>query len=126
VPSIISQDMILRGEFTGGGDLQIEGQVIGRIDTDHLVITETGVVEGDVIAKAVAISGTLRGTIHAANVTLSSTAKVNGNILHEVLMIEAGAQIEGECKRIAAPAEDRVLKLTEEAQVVEPVESVDA
>ena len=100
MPSIISADMTIRGDLVGTGDLQVEGKVYGRIKVGHLVVAEGGMVEGDIVAKAVGISGTVHGTIRAGSVTLSSTAKMAGDILHDVLSIEAGAQLEGQCKRI--------------------------
>jgi cytoskeletal protein CcmA (bactofilin family) len=120
VPSIISSDMTIRGELSGPGDLQVEGKVIGRIDVGHLMIAESGSVEGDIVAKAVGIAGSFKGTIKAGSVKLSATAKVEGEILHEVLAIEAGAQLEGQCKRIS-PGKDNVEKLlTSPANGTEP------
>lgn len=111
VPSIISADMTIRGDLLGDGDLQIEGKVYGRIEVGHLVVANGGAVEGDIIAKAVGISGAHRGSIRANSVTLSATAKVQGDILHDVLAIEAGAQLEGQCKRNSAIEGDKLLLL---------------
>jgi cytoskeletal protein CcmA (bactofilin family) len=110
VPSIISRDMSIRGELSGPGDLQIEGKVVGRIEVGHLMIADSGTVEGDIVAKAVGIAGTFKGTIKAGSVKLAATARVQGEILHEVLAIEAGAQVEGHCKRVNL-AEDKADKL---------------
>lgn len=110
VPSIISSDMTISGELSGPGDLQVEGKVIGKVDVGHLMIAESGTVEGDIVAKAVGIAGRFKGTIKAGSVKLSATARVEGEILHEVLAIEAGAQLEGQCKRIS-PDKDAVEKL---------------
>jgi cytoskeletal protein CcmA (bactofilin family) len=109
VPSVVSADMTIRGDLLGAGDLQIEGKVFGRIHVGHLVIAETGEVEGDIVAKAVGIFGALRGSIRAGSVTLSATAKVQGDILHDVLAIEAGAQLEGQCKRLSVTQIDKLL-----------------
>jgi cytoskeletal protein CcmA (bactofilin family) len=109
VPSIIATDMTIRGDLIGGGDLQVEGKVVGRIDVGHLMIAESGSVEGEIVAKAVGIAGAFNGTIKAGSVKLSATARVQGEILHEVLAIEAGAQLEGQCKRIAPSQVDKLL-----------------
>lgn len=114
VPSIISGDMTIRGDLIGAGDLQIEGKVFGRIEVGHLVVADGGVVEGDIIAKAVGISGALRGSIRAGSVTLSASAKVQGDILHDVLSIEAGAQLDGQCKRQAGTEGDKLLSPPED------------
>jgi cytoskeletal protein CcmA (bactofilin family) len=42
-------------------------------------------------------------------VTLTAAARVHGAVLHDVLAIEAGAQLEGECKRLAGAQTDKVL-----------------
>jgi len=92
--------MSVRGDLAGGGDLQIEGKVFGRIKVGHLVVAETGAVEGDIVATAVSISGLVQGSIRAGSVALTATARVHGDILHEVLAIEPGAELEGQCKRM--------------------------
>jgi cytoskeletal protein CcmA (bactofilin family) len=104
VPSIISADMVIRGDLSGTGDLQIEGKVYGRVDVGHLILAESGLVEGEIAAKAARISGVLVGTMQAGTVTLTSTARVQGDITHDVLAIEAGAQLEGQCRRISSSA----------------------
>ena len=100
IPSIISPDLTIRGELSGAGDVQVEGRVIGRIDVSHLVVAPGGVVEGEIVAKAVRISGRLDGSIHASSVTLAATARVTGDVYHEILAIEAGAELEGQIRRI--------------------------
>ncbi|HEV8390028.1 MAG TPA: polymer-forming cytoskeletal protein, partial [Dongiaceae bacterium] len=45
-----------------------------------------------------------KGQIKADSVVLEKTAKVTGDVLHKTLAIEQGAQLEGMCKRLEAPA----------------------
>jgi cytoskeletal protein CcmA (bactofilin family) len=104
VPSIISADMTIRGDLSGAGDLQIEGKIYGRINVGHVVLAEGALVEGEIIAKAARINGRLHGSIQAGTVTLSATAQVQGDICQDVLVIEAGAQLEGHCSRISTQA----------------------
>ncbi len=122
MPSIVSADLTVRGNLIGKGDVQIEGKVFGRIEAGNLVVAEGGEVEGDIVAKAVAVSGTVRGSIKAGTVTLSATARVKGGVLHDVLAIEAGAQLEGECKRLPGAQTDKVgpatVELEPEAELV--------
>ena len=108
VPSIVSADLTIRGNLLGKGDVQVEGKVFGRIEAGYLVVAEGGEVEGDIVAKAVAISGTVRGSIKAGTVTLASTARVQGAVLHDVLAIEAGARLEGECRRLPGASTDKI------------------
>jgi cytoskeletal protein CcmA (bactofilin family) len=108
IPSIVSADLTIRGDLTGKGDVQIEGKVLGRIEAGNLVVAEGGEVEGDIVAKVVVIAGTVRGSIKAGTVTLSATARVYGGVVHDVLAIEAGAQLEGQCKRLPGVKTDKL------------------
>jgi cytoskeletal protein CcmA (bactofilin family) len=119
VPTIISADMTIRGDLIGAGDLQIEGTVHGRIDIDHLVIGATGSVEGDVTAKKVRIAGQLDGSLSADEVTLAATCNVHGDIEYETLVMESGARLEGQCRRLAQGTRDEKQLSGDTAQAVE-------
>ena len=109
MPSIVSADPDdPRQRMLGKGDVQVEGKVFGRIEAGYLIVAEGGEVEGDIVAKTVVIAGSVRGSIKAGTVTLSSTARVQGGVVHDVLAIEAGAQLEGECRRLAGAQTDKI------------------
>jgi cytoskeletal protein CcmA (bactofilin family) len=109
VPSIVRGDLTIRGDLSSKGDVQIEGKVLGRVEVGNLIVAEGGEVEGDIVAITVAIAGAVRGSIKAGTVTLAATARVQGGIMHDVLAIEAGAQLEGECRRLPGAQTDKVL-----------------
>jgi cytoskeletal protein CcmA (bactofilin family) len=100
VPSIISAEMTIRGDLRSPGDLQIEGTVIGEIDVGKLVIAEGGRVDGNITAQNAKICGALNGSVRAAMVTLTATARVVGDIHHDLLAIETGGQLEGMSRRM--------------------------
>jgi len=64
-----------------------------------------------VVAEQVLIRGEVIGRIRAKSVELDKTAKVRGDIWHELLSIAAGAKIEGLCKFAENPR-DMVAKLS--------------
>ena len=99
-PSIVSSNLKIVGDMESDGDIQIDGHVDGDIRTDKLTIGEQAVVNGCVRAEEVMVSGTVNGAIEAGIVKLYSTAKVTGDVSHETLAIEAGAFIQGLCKRV--------------------------
>lgn len=116
VPSIVSADMTIRGDLVSTGDLQVEGTVIGEVHVGRLVIAEGGTVNGNVVAQNVRVCGVLNGSIRGAMVSLTATARVTGDVHHELLAIEAGGLLEGQSRRIvpenilAAPVETRALE----------------
>ncbi|MET4804958.1 polymer-forming cytoskeletal protein [Limibacillus sp. MBR-115] len=106
VPSIISNDLTIRGNLESDGDIQIDGQVDGDVLSRSVTIGHGARVKGVIRAEEVKVSGQVDGEIHATNVALLASAKVTGDIMHKSLSIDAGAFIEGMLKRIedARPA----------------------
>jgi cytoskeletal protein CcmA (bactofilin family) len=114
-PSLISADLRIAGDLVSTGDIHVEGIVEGDIRSAMLTIGEGAEVRGAIVAESVRICGTVVGQIQAHRVELTRTAKVTGDILHELLSIETGAFIEGHCRRVeAAPApRDGVVSLAD-------------
>jgi len=63
---------------------------------------ETGSVTGEVSADSVRVLGKVVGPIKSKAVVLAKTANVTGEVRHESLTIDAGAFIDGHCKRLDA------------------------
>jgi cytoskeletal protein CcmA (bactofilin family) len=100
VPSIISRDLVMTGDLNSDGEVQIDGRVIGDINTKSLLVGKTAKIKGEIIADDVRVHGTVDGQIKARTVILAKTAHVVGDILHVNLSIETGAFLEGLCKRM--------------------------
>jgi cytoskeletal protein CcmA (bactofilin family) len=88
------------GDLASKGEIQIDGTIEGDLRCQILVIGQTGVVTGEIIADTVRIHGTLTGQVRSRSVFLAATARVVGDISHESLAIEPGAFLEGHCGRI--------------------------
>jgi len=99
-PSIISTDLIITGNLLSEGEIQIDGTVRGDIRTKDLLVGETALIQGEIIAESIRVHGRVDGQIKAQNVSLAKTAHVVGDILHDNLSIETGAFLEGHCKRL--------------------------
>ncbi len=102
VPSIISADLKIVGDLNSGGDLQIDGAVEGDITSRALTIGESAVVRGVLVAETVHIYGSVVGEVRANSVVLSKTAKVEGDISHQSITMEAGAELFGKLSRLEA------------------------
>ncbi|OUS11863.1 hypothetical protein A9Q97_06885 [Rhodospirillales bacterium 47_12_T64] len=101
IPSILSPDLSMVGDLTSTGDLQIDGTVQGDVTCRSVTIGEKAVITGSVNAEEVRVCGMVSGQLNADTITLASTAKVIGDILHKSIAIEAGAQVEGQFRRIS-------------------------
>lgn len=100
VPSIVAENLRIIGNLTSDGDIQVEGIVDGDIATKKLTVGAGATVNGVIVGDEITIAGTVNGQITARAIRLTRTAKVIGDINHDSLSIEAGAFVQGLCKRI--------------------------
>lgn len=99
-PSIISASLRIVGNLVSDGDIQVDGTVDGDVQSRSLTVSQGAAVNGGIAADSVRIDGAVNGHIRASNVMLGPTARVLGDIIHANLVIEAGAFLEGHCRRM--------------------------
>jgi len=98
-PSILSSDLMIKGNLKTTGDLQIEGMVDGDIRAHLLTVGEGATVKGEIVADDVVVNGRIIGRVRGLKVRLTSTARVEGDIIHKTIAIESGAHFEGSVQR---------------------------
>ena len=98
-PSVLSSDLIIKGNLKTTGDIQIEGILEGDIRAHLLTVGESATVKGEVIADDVVVNGRVVGCVRGLKVRLTSTARVEGDVIHKTIAIESGAHFEGSVKR---------------------------
>ena len=94
-PSLIGGNLRVRGTLESGGAVHIDGTVDGDVQATIIVISETGVVTGNMVADTINVHGFVRGNIEARIVELEATAHVIGDTTHQVLRVERGACLDG-------------------------------
>lgn len=102
-PSVLSSDLKIKGNISTSGNIMVEGAVEGDIHAHLLTIGDSATIKGEVIGDDVIINGTVNGRIRGVKVRLSATARVQGDIIHKTIAIEAGAQFEGGVQRQSDP-----------------------
>ena len=98
-PSSLSSDLVIKGNLKTTGDLQIEGMVEGDIRAHLLTVGEGATVKGEIVADDVVVNGRVIGRVRGLKVRLTSTARVEGDIIHKTIAIESGAHFEGSVQR---------------------------
>jgi cytoskeletal protein CcmA (bactofilin family) len=107
--TLVGPHAVIRGDISFSGGLYVEGTIHGKVIADDgaaavLTIAENGVIEGEVRAPVVVISGRMNGDVHAAErVQLAANARVNGNIHYKVVEMAAGAMVTGRLIHADAP-----------------------
>ena len=99
-PSIIAADMRVLGDLETEGDVQIDGRVDGDLHIRSVTVGKGAVVNGAIFGETVKIAGTVNGEIRGTEVTLAASACVVGDVHHKTLSVDAGAFLQGLCKRI--------------------------
>ena len=93
--SILSEGTTLNGDLVADGDITIEGAVYGNIKCRFLTLSGQPTISGSAEAEMVHISGDFTGDLRATKVILSKTARMRGDIHHQVLEVQPGADFEG-------------------------------
>lgn len=102
--SMIVQGMAINGDLMGEGELHLDGVLRGDIKVGKLVLGPNARIEGALQAQVIEIHGRVTGSIQAKQVRLYANAVVDGDITHEQLAMEAGAQFQGRSLRFQRPA----------------------
>jgi cytoskeletal protein CcmA (bactofilin family) len=105
-PSTISSDLTVTGNIVTTGDMQVDGVIEGDIRAHLLTVGEGATISGEIVADDIVIHGHIRGRVRGIKVRLTSTAKVEGDIIHKTIAIESGAHFEGSVQRRDDPLGD--------------------
>lgn len=100
VDTILGKDVHFDGIIKGKGILRVDGKLSGKIiQNGDVIIGEGGVVEADIEARHVSVSGTVQGNIEASGLLqIYSNGRVSGDIKVQSLFIGEGAIYKGSCE----------------------------
>jgi cytoskeletal protein CcmA (bactofilin family) len=117
VLSVISQDTHILGTIISDGNIDFDGTVDGNIRCQNLNVRKNAVIKGDVTAELLNVYGKINGLVRAKQVNLYKDCYVEGIVMHEGLIIEEGAFLDGKCKRMDKP-------VVRETPIVDPDEEI--
>ena len=103
INTLIGKDTTVQGDIRFSGGLHVEGRVEGNVGIESeeqkkavLILSENGVIEGEVWVPNMILNGTVEGDVHAAErLELASKAKVKGNVHYNLLEMAVGAEVNG-------------------------------
>ncbi len=99
--SHLGPGMSFKGDLAGSGNLVIEGRFEGTIalPDSNLTVAPDALVEADIVAADVEVSGTLSGDVEASGrILIAAQAKMNGDLAAARVAIQDGAQFKGSIK----------------------------
>lgn len=95
--SSIGEGSVFTGSFSGGENIVVRGEVRGESDVQGaVVIAESGLWTGKLIADIVVVAGKVHGDIMAREkIEVLNGAHIQGNLESPVIAMETGAIHEG-------------------------------
>lgn len=98
--NMISEGTNLKGTINSQNDIRVAGRVNGEaISKGKLILTSSGVVEGNVKSAEADIAGKVEGELRVSNkLILRKSAVIDGDIYTKSLVVEEGAQMNGACR----------------------------
>jgi cytoskeletal protein CcmA (bactofilin family) len=95
--AFIDQGSEFEGKLSFRDTVRIDGTFSGEISSDNtLIVGESGQIHATITSVCVVISGMVEGDVHATDqIILHKTAVVNGNLDAPAIMMEEGAQLNG-------------------------------
>lgn len=101
--SVIADDLHIKGEVITQGDIELKGSLEGEVTCRTLLIAEDARVEGKATAEKVVVRGAVDGAIHGIRVTLTSSARVKGELVCKALSVDEEAYFDGTSQRVNDP-----------------------
>ena len=98
--AFIDEGSEIEGKYTFSGTVMLNGKFKGEIVyNDTLIIGEKGVINADIRAGQVLVSGEVVGNVQATErVELKRTARVFGDVEAPIIVVEEGVLFEGHCR----------------------------
>ena len=98
ISSIIDKSMSVSGEMSFKGKTRIDGTINGNVTGEHLILSDSGKVTGDIKVSSFICHGVLEGNVTAKLVTARKGCSIIGKLEAASLTVEPGATLDGEVK----------------------------
>ncbi len=101
VDTLIGRQTELHGNIDFSGGLHVDGKIQGNVTADNegptlLVLSDKGIIEGEIRAPCVVVNGLVIGDIYSAEtVELAANARITGNVYYNRIEVAMGAEVNG-------------------------------
>ena len=93
---VIGSGVRMEGKIDGAMNSDIAGTFNGKIKSDSVNVSQTGIFIGDITGSDVNISGKVEGTIDSdEHLNISQSAEIKGTIEYTSLKVSYGARVQG-------------------------------
>ncbi len=93
---VIGSGVRMEGKIDGAMNSDIAGTFSGKIKSDSINVSQTGVFNGDITGSDINISGKVEGTIDSdEQLNINQSADIKGTIEYTSLKVSYGARVQG-------------------------------
>jgi cytoskeletal protein CcmA (bactofilin family) len=105
--TIVGSSVKLEGDLAGQGNVNVYGEVSGKIQTKgDVAVEKSAAVKADVEANNITVSGLIEGNVKAQEkLEVTESGKIVGDITAKTLSIAPGANFSGQCNMQAGEGE---------------------
>ena len=102
IATVIGNGTAVKGDLQFSGGLHVDGSVHGSViaeqdDRSTLILSEQGLIEGDVRVPNIILNGKVVGDVYASQrVELAYNARVVGTLYYKALEMAMGAEVNGQ------------------------------
>ncbi len=123
--TLISSETTITGDLTFIGQVDIEGTVIGSVQSTSgdavLRVVAGGRVAGEIKVPHATVNGKVEGDVHSSErLVLSEQAVIDGDVYYNVIEMAAGAKVNGGLRHSSNVADDLAAKREAKAAEVTP------
>ncbi|MFA5967231.1 MAG: polymer-forming cytoskeletal protein [Patescibacteria group bacterium] len=116
--TLIGREVIVEGLLKTEGDIQVNGQFTGKIETNgDLIVGEHAKVKAEIIGINIYVAGEVEGDITAKEkLEILETGRINGNVTSQAMSIEPGGILKGSSEMQEVSEEEPLAKPTFEVE----------
>jgi cytoskeletal protein CcmA (bactofilin family) len=98
ISGILAEGTLVAGDISFKGKARVDGRIEGNVSGDSLILSESGIIIGDIEVTVVVCQGRVDGNIKAEKLHAQPTAKINGSLDVIDLTVDSGASLNGNIK----------------------------
>lgn len=100
IDTLVGGNTTVKGDMSFRGGLHVEGRIEGNVvaedDGSMLILSEQGVIQGEVRVPNLVLNGLVEGDVYASEqVELATRSRIKGNVYYNLIQMAIGAEVNG-------------------------------
>lgn len=96
ISTILGEGTEITGDMSFKDTMRVDGQFDGNLNGDHLIVSATGKILGDVVALSCVCYGQIVGNLTVDKLQVKQTGRIDGTVSTDDLEVESGSVLSGE------------------------------